>query len=154
MRIALDTNILAYAAGVDRSPDDDVKIVAAKQLILDLSARATLIAPVQALGELFVVLQRAGHAREDARKIVLEFKEAFGAAASGEETLLSALDLSVDHKMQLWDALIVSAAVQAGCTLLVSEDLQDGLVARGLTVVNPFAPAPNRKLAAALASKA
>ena len=69
MRIALDTNILVYAAGVDRGPDDGPKIAAARETMRKLAETATLIAPTQALGELFVVLQRAGYSRAEARAI-------------------------------------------------------------------------------------
>lgn len=150
-RIALDTNVLAYAAGIERAKSDEAKILRSRQVIADLSVRATLVVPVQALGELFVVLQRAGHSREDARRIVLEFRDAFAVADSADATLASALDLSVGHKIQFWDSLILSAAAAAGCVLLLSEDLQDGLLIRGLTVANPFAGKVHRKLAHALA---
>ncbi len=40
------------------------------------------------------------------------------------------------------DALIVAAALMAGCTTLYSENMQDGLVIeRKLTIRNPFQPA-------------
>ena len=39
-----------------------------------------------------------------------------------------------------WDAMIVAAALQAGCDTLLSEDLQHGqVIDGGLTLVNPFA---------------
>lgn len=150
MRIALDTNVLAYAAGVDRAAGDSDKIASARQLLAKLSAAATLIAPTQALGELFVVLQRAGLSRQEARAIVLEFRDTLGGADSLGRTLAAALDVSVDHKLQFWDALILSTAIEAGCALLLSEDMHDGFVHGGLTVANPFAATPHRKLAAAL----
>ena len=37
-----------------------------------------------------------------------------------------------------WDSLIVSAAVSAGCSVLYSEDLNDGQTVRGVTIRNPF----------------
>ena len=151
MRVALDTNVLAYAAGVDRSPDDGAKIDTARRVMAQLALNATLVAPVQVLGELFVVLLRSGQSPDEARRLVLEFRQSLAGADSRDATLAAALDLAVDHRMQFWDALIVSASVDAGCILLLSEDLQDGLVARGLTVVNPFAAKPNRKLAQVLA---
>lgn len=41
---------------------------------------------------------------------------------------------------QLYDALIIAAALEAGCITLFSEDLQDGQVINGrLTIRNPFA---------------
>jgi predicted nucleic acid-binding protein len=44
----------------------------------------------------------------------------------------------------------VTAAVDAGCALLISEDMQDGFVTRGLTIVDPFASTLHPKLAAML----
>jgi len=47
--------------------------------------------------------------------------------------------LATDQALGLWDAVILSAAAQAGCRLLLSEDLQDGFTWGGVTVVKPFA---------------
>jgi predicted nucleic acid-binding protein len=138
MRIAFDTNILAYLAGVDRAPEDGRKIDLARAALAGMAGRATLIAPTQTLGELFVVLLRAGAPREEARAIVLRFRETFAGADTSDQTLLSALDLAVAHKLQLWDALILSAAADAGCARLLSEDMQEGFVWRGVTVTNPL----------------
>lgn len=44
-----------------------------------------------------------------------------------------------------WDALIVAAARDAGCELLLSEDLQEGQRIAGVEVVNPFKTAPPTK---------
>ncbi len=150
-RLALDSNILAYLAGVARVPEDDAKIDRIRAMIERLSAAATLLAPAQALGELFVVLRRSGASATEAREILLEFAEAFASPDTEKRTLLSAADLTVDHKLQYWDALILTAAADAGCALLLSEDMRHGFVARGLTVVNPLADETHPKLAALLA---
>ncbi len=147
-RVALDTNILAYLVGVRRVAEDDAKILAIRRLIAELARQTTLIAPAQTLGELIVVLRRAGKSAEEARAIVLETADGFGTAASERQTMVAATDLMVDHRFQFWDALIVTAAIEAGCTLLFSEDMQHGFVVRGLTIVNPLAPARHPKLAA------
>jgi predicted nucleic acid-binding protein len=148
MRVALDSNILAYLAGVSRSAEDDDKIVKVRELMSQLAKSVSLIAPAQTLGELFVVLRRSGASAEEAREVLLEFAEAFGTSASGTRTALSAADLVVDHKLQFWDALIVTAAADAGCALLLSEDMQHGFVTRGLTIVNPLADDAHPKLTA------
>jgi len=93
------------------------------------------------------VLRRSGASAVEAREILLEFGATFGTSASEVRTALSAADLVVDHKLQFWDALIVTAAAEAGCSLLLSEDMQHGFVARGLTVVNPLAARTHPKLA-------
>lgn len=149
-RVALDTNILAYLAGVSRDARDDAKIDQIRNLIARLSSVVSLIAPAQTLGELFVVLRRGGASADEARAVLIEFAQAFGSSASEPKTIVAAADLVVDHKLQFWDALILTAAADAGCTLLLSEDMQDRFVTRGLTVVNPLRDSLNTKLATLL----
>ena len=50
-----------------------------------------------------------------------------------------------------WDAVILSAAADASCRLLLSGDLQDGFTWSGVTVANPFAKRPHPLLTALLA---
>ena len=148
IRIALDTNILAYLAGVARLTADAPKVAQVRSLMAGISGQVQVLVPVQALGELFVVLSRAGTPAPEARAILLEFADALEVLESSASVMKAALDLVVDHKLQYWDALILSAAAEAGATLLLSEDMQDGFVWRGVTLANPFAATPHRKLAA------
>ena len=46
--------------------------------------------------------------------------------------MLAATDLAVDRDLSIWDAVILAAAADAGCRLLLSEDMQDGFAWRGL----------------------
>jgi predicted nucleic acid-binding protein len=50
----------------------------------------------------------------------------------------TALSLARDHGLQFYDALIVTAAIEAGCDTLLSEDLQHGRRFGALRIVNPF----------------
>ncbi|MCK7480154.1 MAG: PIN domain-containing protein [Candidatus Moduliflexus flocculans] len=53
------------------------------------------------------------------------------------------LQIAERYGFSLYDALIVAAALRAGCRTLYSEDLQDGQsVDGGLVVRNPFAARP------------
>jgi predicted nucleic acid-binding protein len=54
------------------------------------------------------------------------------------EMVLAAIDLSGAHQLSFWDALILKAAQRAGCTSVLSEDLQDGFRLGDLQVENPF----------------
>ncbi|MDQ2778910.1 MAG: PIN domain-containing protein [Pseudomonadota bacterium] len=49
-----------------------------------------------------------------------------------------AIDLQQRWKFSFYDALIVASALTAGCTQLLTEDLQDGQRIEALTVRNPF----------------
>ena len=152
MRVALDSNILAYLCGVSWCAEDDEKIARVRAIVRQLNETASLIAPLQALGELFVVLRRSKVDATEARQSVLEFTQTLGTVASSERTMMAALDLAVDHKLQFWDSLIVTAAAEAGCTLLLSEDMQHGFVVRGMTVINPLAAKVHPKLKQLLAN--
>lgn len=48
------------------------------------------------------------------------------------------LDIQARYRFGFYDALIIAAALSAGCTRLYSEDLQHGQRIEGLTIENPF----------------
>lgn len=146
MRVALDTNILAYAEGVN-----DKRMQAQSLGLVSRLSSATVVLPVQVLGELFSLLVRkAGRTPAGARKAVLHWRNAFGNLAdTSAEVLLAAADLA-QSKISFWDAVILSAAAESGCRMLLSEDMQDGFVWKGVTVVNPFRKPQSPMLAAIL----
>lgn len=146
MRVALDTNVLAYAEGVN---GPSTKALAIE--LLDGLPPASVVLPVQTLGELFQVLVRkAGRSRPSARAAILSWRDAFSLFETSAATMLAAADLAVTHQLGIWDAVILSAAAEAGCTLLLSEDMQDGFIWRGVTIANPFARTKHPSLKALL----
>jgi predicted nucleic acid-binding protein len=48
------------------------------------------------------------------------------------------LEIQARYRFSFYDSLIVAAALESGCTRLLSEDLQQGQRIEGLTIVNPF----------------
>ena len=135
MKLALDTNVLAYAEGVNDAAKRDIAL----ELVRNLPLEAVVV-PVQVLGELFNVLTRkAGRSRAEAREALLGWRDTFPVFETGPEAMLAAADLATDHHFSIWDAVILSVASQSGCRLLLSEDLQDGFTWGGVTVANPFA---------------
>jgi predicted nucleic acid-binding protein len=135
LKIALDTNVLAYAEGVNDAEKREVVL----ELLRDLPQLSAVI-PVQVLGELFnVLVRKAGRSRAEARDALLAWRDTFPTVETTPEVMFAAVDLATDHRFSIWDAVILVAASQAGCRLLLSEDLQDGFTWGGGTVVNPFA---------------
>ncbi|HUZ73330.1 MAG TPA: VapC toxin family PIN domain ribonuclease [Stellaceae bacterium] len=51
----------------------------------------------------------------------------------------AALPLAGDQRLSIWDAVVLAAAAEAGCRMLLSEDFEPGFAWRGVTVVNPVA---------------
>ena len=148
MRIALDTNVLAYAEGINGVERRD----AALALIRRVPQEAVVV-PVQVLGELFnVLVRKGGKSRGEARDALLSWRDTFPVVETSPEVMLAAVDLATDHQFGIWDAIILSAASQSGCRLLLSEDLQEGFTSAGVTVVNPFST-PRHALLLALSEE-
>lgn len=142
VRVAVDTNVLAYAEGAG----DEARRARAVEVLAALP-EGSVVLPVQVLGELYRVLvgklkQRPAAARAN----VLRWSDAFAPSDSSGAAMQSAFDLSADHGLSVWDALILSVAAEQRCRLLLSEDLQDGFTWRGTTVVDPFRPQPSALL--------
>jgi predicted nucleic acid-binding protein len=57
------------------------------------------------------------------------------------ETHERGLDHAERYQLSVYDGMIVAAAQLAGCRVLYSEDMHDGLVIDGLTIRNPYAAA-------------
>ncbi len=146
MRIALDTNVLAYAEGANGAAMRDKAL----ELIQRLPPGA-IVLPVQTLGELFNVLVRKAKRRsERARAAVLSWRDAYPVIDTSAAVMIDAMDLASDHGLTIWDSVVVAASAEAECRLLLSEDLQDGFTWSGVTVTNPFAPTLHPLLAAAI----
>jgi predicted nucleic acid-binding protein len=147
-RVAIDTNVLAYAEGVNGEQNR----TAALNLLRRMPADGTIL-PAQTLSELFNVLTRkAGRDPGAAREAVLAWQDAFDVADTSGAVVLDALELAMDRQLGIWDAIILATAARAGCRLLLSEDMQDGFTWRGVTVTNPFSGQPHPLLAALLAA--
>lgn len=147
MRVALDTNILAYAEGID----DDVRRDAAIALMARIP-QLTVFLPAQVLGELFVVLMQKGRrSAKRARETVLGWVDSFPLIETSQTVLFSAMDLAAAHQFSIWDSIILAAAAKAECRLLLSDDMQQGFIWNGVTVANPFSKTPHPLLEAMLA---
>ena len=54
-------------------------------------------------------------------------------------TIISALKIKKRYQLQWYDSLIVATALQKGCSILYSEDMQHRLVIeKQLSIINPF----------------
>jgi predicted nucleic acid-binding protein len=135
LKVALDTNVLAYAEGVN-GPNRQREAIA---LLQRLPADEAVV-PVQVFGELFnVLIRRGGRTRHAARDALMIWRDAFpNVVQTSPETMTLAIELAKDHNLGIWDAVILAAASLAGARLLLSEDMQEGFTWGGVTIANPF----------------
>jgi len=132
-----DTNVLVYA--FDNGEPE--KNAISKQLIHDFGRDGKLVLSTQVLQEFYVTLTKVGRSflsREEAGELVSDFAE-FPLVQVDKNIISWAMKRHQSKAFSFWDALIVEAALQSGCSQLLSEDMQDGLVIGSLTIRNPFA---------------
>ncbi|HKQ86233.1 MAG TPA: PIN domain-containing protein [Candidatus Acidoferrales bacterium] len=146
MRVALDTNILAYAEGINGAQMKDKTLA----LLAALPAGSVLLSS-QVLAELFnLLVRKVKQAHAAAETSVTRWRNEYETVDTSASVLESALELAVHHQFTIWDALVLSAAAEGGCRLLLSEDLHDGFSWRGVITANPFAASRNPLLAGIL----
>jgi predicted nucleic acid-binding protein len=124
-----DTNILVYAQQADGKADRARALFAVGGKL-----------SVQVLNEFTAV------ARRKQSKDWHEIAEAtFDVLAVVDPPLPLTLDLHTlaralakEHRLSFYDALIVASAIEAGCDILYSEDMQHGRTIGGLSIINPF----------------
>ena len=108
---------------------------------------------MQALAELHAVLvRRAGRTPGVATLRVRQLALSCTVVPTSEQVFEDALTLAADHRIQVYDAIIVAAAAETGAELLLSEDLHDGFTWRGVTVTNPFRQFPDARIAPLLST--
>ncbi len=133
-RSFFDTNVLVYA---------DDKAAPAKQrraieLVAEHRRAGTGVVSLQVLQEYFVTVTRKLRVDAGVARRKVELLAEFDVAAPGLADVLAAIDLHRLHGFSFWDALVIRAAKQAGCSVLLSEDLQDKREVDGVRITNPF----------------
>lgn len=133
--ITVDTNVFIYAA--DEAGDREKRGTASAVL----TRLAVLGGPVglQVIGEFQHASRRklglSGERRAAHGRRMMETFDVFGAGFSAVER---AIDEAARGRLNYWDALLVAAAGEAGCRVLLSEDMGDGETYLGVRVLNPF----------------
>ncbi len=130
----LDTNILIYATSL--ASDHTLKKPVARQWV----ARTDWGISSQVLMEFYANASQARHGLPPTAP--LRYLERIAARrpvqSVDKELVLAALNLRHRYRLSHWDAAILCAAQRLGAHTVVSEDLGNGQVYEGITVINPF----------------
>jgi predicted nucleic acid-binding protein len=133
-RSFFDTNVLVYA--------DDKAAPSKQRRALDLIAEhrraRTGVVSLQVLQEYFVTVTRKLRLDPRIARRKVELIAEFDVASPEVADILAAIDLHRLHGVSFWDALVLRAAKQAGCSILLSEDMQGNREIDGVQIVNPF----------------
>jgi predicted nucleic acid-binding protein len=134
LRAFIDTNLLIYAEDLDAGRKNRI----AQQVLGGLISTRTGVISTQVLQEYFVVATRKLGVSPDSARRKIDLLATIDLVQVDLPMILGAIDLLRLHSLSFWDALILRSAVAAGCTTLLTEDLQHGQVIEGIRVENPF----------------
>ena len=125
-----DTNVLLYLLSAEPGRADRVEEV--------LAAGGTI--SVQVLNEFTsVALRKLGMKVAEVREALAPIIDVCQVIALTTQIHQRGLAVAERYRFSFYDALIVAAALESGCTTLFSEELQDGqVIDQTLTVRNPF----------------
>ena len=132
--VFLDSNVLLYACS--SAPDDAEKRRVAEDLILNRPFALS----AQVLQEFIANALRKPRLGISERNIdvTLQMASLVRVQAVTRELVFSATTLRRRYQLSQWDATILAAAMELGCDVVYSEDMNDGQDYGGVRVVNPF----------------
>jgi predicted nucleic acid-binding protein len=135
LRFTLDSNILVYAADAS----EPVRQAAAIDIVARAARRDCVLTP-QSLAEFFhaITRKRIVPVAEAARQVqawAMVFPITQGA---GEAALLTAVEEAEAGRLQLFDALLLATAHEAGCGAVISEDMGEHTRLNGVRVIAAF----------------
>jgi len=133
-KVFLDTNIVIYAY----SEDEPKKQKIANDILEEYISQ--IIISNQVINELSNTLFRNFKLDADeVRAVVLELNDNFPIVNFNLETQLKGIEIKEKYKLQFYDSMILATALENGCNIVYSEDMQHGQVIEDkLTIINPF----------------
>jgi predicted nucleic acid-binding protein len=130
-RIALDSNILIYNHSLDHEN---------KRLIASGFFKENPVVSSQVISEYLNVMKRNFKMQ---KLELIQLCSLWLEKCSVQPVILSTIKLAQDligkYDFQVFDGIIIAAALEADCDVLYSEDMQDGqIIENMLKIVNPF----------------
>jgi predicted nucleic acid-binding protein len=134
-KVFLDTNILLYA----KIDDGTVKHTKAHALLAEGIVGREVSVSIQVINEYFVNALRKNVDKADIETTVRQFMSDFNLVPLTAGLINDSIRIFKQYQFSYWDSVIVAAALEAECSVVYSEDLQNGQIIDGtLTVVNPL----------------
>ncbi len=129
----IDSNVWLYAF----IQSDKAKHLAAKEAVRRIKSP---IISSQVVSEVCVnMLKKAGRKEPFVRELISSFHSQYEIVALTEGVLLRASRLREQYSLSYWDSMICSAALESHCDILLTEDMQHGLLIEDhLKIINPF----------------
>ncbi len=134
MAAFFDTSLLGYCTDTTTP----AKQSRARSLVAQFAASGEAVLSTQVLVELCHVLTRKQKMPATTAQALIQAYSAWPVIDSDVALVKAAIEKSIRHRLPIWDAMVIEAALRAEAQTLFTEDLTHGLRFGAMTVVNPF----------------
>jgi predicted nucleic acid-binding protein len=137
-RVFLDTNIFVYS--IDGSSGENQKRSIARKKIKEHIRNGSGVISIQVLQEFYHVATHKIQTPVSPEEAIeyMQYMAILETVHPDFQMVIAAIHLHQTYTLSFWDALILQAATLSGCSLVLSEDLQNGFCIDDLMVRNPF----------------
>jgi len=133
-RTFIDTNILIYFISNEKK-----KKLRAKEIIF--STQEVYISAQVVSEFISVCLSKKLLSIAEITPLINNFMSALRFSSIEESTIKKALQIKQDTNFSYWDCLVIASAIENNCSILYTEDMQDGqIISNSVTIINPFKP--------------
>jgi len=133
-KVFIDTNVWVY---LYYSEDISKKNIADKLITENFE---NIIISTQILNELYSALvKKAIDTKGKVNDIIIETIANFNVVDISTFDVIKAMEIKDRYGFSYWDSLVIASALESGCSILYSEDMQHNqLIENTLKIINPF----------------
>jgi len=130
----LDTNVILYAFDADSGQKQELSVALLSRLIPD----RTGVLSVQVLVEFYSIATRKFRmTSQEAEGVLNDFAD-WRLHRPDYSSVIAVVHLQRRYKLAWYDAMILNSALESGCSILWTEDFNDGQRFGDLVVRNPY----------------
>jgi len=137
-RIFIDTNVFVYAFLEPENNSDRQKYLQAIKMLSSVQDLSVFVS-IQVLNEFYSSLLKYRLPDERIQEKIQQIIDVVFVSPLTIETIRKCWKIKIKYRFSYYDSLIIASALENNCSILYTEDMQDGQVIEGkLKIVNPF----------------
>ena len=141
-RVFIDTNIWIYGIVESKDPSEKEKRGSVLQLLETIVTRNELVVSTQILNEChWNLTKKFGYSDTEVfNRIQKNIIQICTVMDITQKTYSDSYRIRENYKISFWDSLVLASALEYGCVVIYTEDMQHDQKLDNLLITNPFFP--------------
>jgi len=131
-KVFADSNIWVYLF----TAGDEMKCKTADEFITENVEEDRLVVSYQVINEVCCVLKKLKYTETEIMHFACGMISLCEVCGYSDKIIYIASELREKYPLSFWDSHIVASALESQCRTLASEDMADGLIINGMSIVN------------------